>query len=143
VLAHARTRRVWGEIRMQGPSRFLDDLPASSVANPVGRRVITPRAPAIIDGNWTALRRSPRSSRDDLDQRVPDDEPVYRVDDDLVRPGVFRTGDAVEHVIHGRGRVVAVSGSGKDSKVIVEFPNAGRKTVFAEYLRATDDGAVN
>jgi DNA helicase II / ATP-dependent DNA helicase PcrA len=143
VLAHARTRRVWGEIRMQGPSRFLDDLPASSVANPTGRRVITPRAPAIIDGNWTALRRAPRSSRDDLDQRVPDDEPVYRVDDDLVRPGVFRTGDAVEHVIHGRGRVVAVSGSGKDSKVIVEFPNAGRKTVFAEYLSATDDGAVN
>ena len=108
-----------------------------------GGVAITPRAPAIVDGNWTARRRAPRGSRDDLDQRVPDERAVYRVDDDLVRPGVFRTGDAVDHVIHGRGRVVAVSGSGKDSKVIVEFPNAGRKTVFAEYLSPSDDGAVN
>ena len=140
VLSHARTRRVWGEIRLQGPSRFFDDLPASTLAQPVRPKLVTPRAPAIVDGNWTGRRRNPRSSRDELDQRVPDDEPVYRVEDDVVVPETFRTGDPVSHESFGTGRVVAISGQGKDAKVIVDFPAAGRKTIFARYLRVSDDG---
>jgi len=140
VLTHARTRRVWGEIRLQGPSRFLDDLPPGSLAQPARPKMIAPRAPAIVDGTWSARRRTPRSSRDDLDQRVPDDEPVFQVDDDVPGDDPFRTGDQVSHTTHGIGRVVAVSGRGKDTKVVVDFPGAGRKTIFAAYLRAADDG---
>ncbi|HTR51369.1 MAG TPA: UvrD-helicase domain-containing protein [Kofleriaceae bacterium] len=139
VLTHARTRRVWGEIRLQGPSRFLDDLPPGSLAQPVRPKAIA-RAPAIVDGTWSARRRTPRSSRDELDQRVPDDEPVFQVEDDVPGDDPFRTGDQVSHATHGIGRVVATSGRGKDTKVIVDFPGAGRKTIFAAYLRAADDG---
>jgi DNA helicase-2/ATP-dependent DNA helicase PcrA len=138
VLTHARTRRVWGEIRLQGPSRFLSDIPGSCLAGPARPKVITPRAPAIVDGNWTAVRsRRPRASVDEFDQRLPDDEPVFRVDDDVVEPTVFRTGDQVTHQLLGVGRVIAMS----DGKVIVEFPGAGRKTVLPRFLeRAPDDG---
>jgi len=140
VLSNARTRRVWGEIRLQSPSRFLDDLPPGALAQPV-RKTITPRAPAIVDGNWMARpRRAARGSIDDFDQRVPDDEPVYRVGDDVPAPEVFRTGDPVAHASFGIGRVVAISGQGKDTKVVVDFPTAGRKTIFAKFLRASDDG---
>src|SRR5262249_24666517 len=52
VMSSARTRRVWGEIRLQQPSRFLDDLPADSLAQPRGRRAGVPSAPRIVDGNW-------------------------------------------------------------------------------------------
>ena len=34
---------------------------------------------------------------------------------------------------------VAVSGNGKDLKVIVDFPEAGRKTVLPRFLRSADD----
>jgi DNA helicase-2/ATP-dependent DNA helicase PcrA len=140
VLCNARTRRVWGEIRLQSPSRFIDDLPAAALAQPV-RKTITPRAPGIVDGNWVAKpRRNPRGSVDDFDQRIPDDEPVYRVDDDVPEAEVFRTGDPVAHASFGTGRVVAISGQGKDTKVVVDFPTAGRKTIFAKFLRASDDG---
>jgi DNA helicase II / ATP-dependent DNA helicase PcrA len=142
VLTHARTRRVWGEIRLQGPSRFLDDLPQSSIAGPVRPKSLTPRAPAIVDGNWNAgvRRRRARASRDEYDQRGGDDEvPVYNVDDDLVEPEVFRTGDQVSHSMLGVGRVVAIS----DGKVIVEFPGAGRKTVLPKFLQHADDGSLN
>jgi DNA helicase-2/ATP-dependent DNA helicase PcrA len=139
VLTHARTRRVWGEIRLQGPSRFLDDIPPGCLAGPARPRIITPKAPAIVDGNWNAKpRRRPRASNDEFDQRRhDDDEPVYRVDDDLEEPTVFRTGDQVSHQLLGVGRVIAMS----DGKVIVEFPGAGRKTVLPRFLAlATDDG---
>jgi len=130
---------VWGEIRLQGPSRFLDDLPESSVA--ARPKQTTPRAPAIVDGTWAGVRRRrPRASADEFDQRTNDDDvPTYRVDDDLAEPEVFRTGDQVSHSMLGVGRVVAIS----DGKVIVEFPGAGRKTVLPRFLQHADDGSLN
>jgi DNA helicase II / ATP-dependent DNA helicase PcrA len=141
VLTHARTRRVWGEIRLQGPSRFLDDLPQSSLAGPVRPKVMTPRAPAIVDGNWNGVRRRrPRQSADEYDQRTHDEDvPSYNMNDDLAEPEVFRTGDQVSHSMLGVGRVVAIS----DGKVIVEFPGAGRKTVLPRFLQHADDGSLN
>jgi DNA helicase-2/ATP-dependent DNA helicase PcrA len=155
ILSHARTRRVWGEIRLQGRSRFLDDIPPAVLAQPARRSQLTPRAPAIVDGNWAAGARAgsrrpgyvggsrpPRGSYDDMDQRTPDDEPVYQLDADTppsANPLAFRTGDQVTHTLHGLGRVVAVSADGKDLKVIVDFPNAGRKTILAKFLRQADE----
>ena len=155
ILSHARTRRQWGEIRIQDPSRFLLDLPAGTVA-PQEKRpgyAAGPPGPRIVDGTFQraqglrargSVARS-RQPANDFDQRAPDDDlPVYRVDADVPRVEPFRTGDQVRHELHGAGRVVAVvatpGGGGKDLKVIVDFPNAGRKTIFAKFLVG---GAVN
>jgi DNA helicase-2/ATP-dependent DNA helicase PcrA len=131
VMSHARTRRVWGEIRMQQPSRFLDDLPADSLAQPRRARPNIPSAPRIVDGDWAGRARKPRPSRarDELDQRPTyDDEPVFQVD------GEFPIGAQVTHAALGSGKVVAVTGMGKDQRVVVDFGKIGQKTVFAKYL---------
>ena len=139
ILSHARTRRQWGEVRIQDPSRFLMDLPAGTVA--ARERAVGPtKGPSIVNGNWvrakgTGERR--REARNEFDQRAPDDDlPTYQVDRDVQRGEPFRTGDSVRHETLGSGRVVAVQGAGKDTKVIVEFANAGRKTIFAKFLSA-------
>ena len=76
----------------------------------------------------------------ELDQRVEyDDEPVYDVDED-VRGGKFTVGATVVHQTLGYGRVVAVTGSGRDQKVTVDFGTIGQKTVVARYLSGGDDG---
>ncbi|HET9620121.1 MAG TPA: UvrD-helicase domain-containing protein [Kofleriaceae bacterium] len=132
VMSHARTRRVWGEIRIQQPSRFLDDLPADSLAQPRRARPNIPSAPRIVDGDWAGRARRPRPSqvRDELDQRTSyDDEPVFRVD-----AGDFPVGSQVTHAALGTGRVIATTGSGKDQRVVVDFGKIGQKTVFAKYL---------
>ena len=142
VLTHARTRRVWGEVRMQGPSRFLEDLPPGVLAAPRRNNQLTPRAPAIVNGNWDAQRpknkRFGRGTVDEFDQRTHDEDPVFNVDSDVEAAPRFRSGDSVQHTLLGVGRVVAVSGSGKDLKVIVDFPEAGRKTVLPSYLRVAE-----
>ncbi|MGN6105712.1 MAG: 3'-5' exonuclease, partial [Kofleriaceae bacterium] len=143
VMTHARTRRVWGEIRMQGPSRFLDDLPAGSLAAPRRTTPQLPNGPRIVDGNWAQRKRgfgAPRQ-HDEFDQRVEDDEPVFRVgEDDLVPQGGFQIGATVSHSTLGAGRVVGISGSGRDQKVVVDFGAIGRKTIFARYLQGVDVG---
>jgi len=142
VMSHARTRRVWGELRIQQPSRFLDDLPPDSLARPRRPRVDIPSAPKIVDGTWAGRARPPRPSRshDELDQRTADDhEPVYRVDDG----GDFVIGGQVSHAALGAGRVVAVTGTGKDRRVVVDFGAVGRKTVFAKFLELDRSSDLN
>ncbi len=142
VMTHARTRRVWGEIRMQGPSRFLDDLPPDCLAQPVRSRAVAPSAPRVVDGNWAgrAQRGSWGRGRDELDQRVEyDEEPVYRLGDDVPRGG-YVVGSTVTHTTLGNGRVISVSGTGKEQKVVVDFGVIGQKTVFARFLSGGDDG---
>jgi DNA helicase-2/ATP-dependent DNA helicase PcrA len=133
VMSYARTRRVWGDIRIQDPSRFLDDLPPDSLAQPRRTRISVPSAPRIVDGDWAGRQRTPRTSRshDELDQRTGhEDEPVFRVDG----ADGFVIGAEVMHAALGAGRVVAVTGSGKDCRVVVDFGAVGRKTVLAKFL---------
>jgi DNA helicase-2/ATP-dependent DNA helicase PcrA len=144
VLSHARTRRVWGETRIQDPSRFLDDLPPDSLGHADRRRarVNVPSAPRIVDGDWAGRPRKPRPSRshDELDQRPSyDDEPVFRVED----AGDFAIGAQVSHAALGSGRVVAVTGTGKDRRVVVDFGAVGKKTVFARFLDHGPAGSAN
>jgi ATP-dependent DNA helicase UvrD/PcrA len=144
VLTHARTRRVWGEFRPQMPSRFLDDVPPGCLAAPRRSAPAMPKGPRIVDGNWAGKPSgfAARRRRDELDQRVDyEDGPVFRVgEDDHVPRGGFAVGAAVSHQTLGAGRVVGVSGSGRDQKVLVDFGGAGRKTVFARFLQGTDEG---
>ena len=132
VLTHARTRRVWGEIRIQDPSRFLGDLPADSLAAPRARRPIVSTGPRIVDGNWAGRARPPRPAHrvDEHDQRIPEDDvPVYQVDE-----AELPVGAQVMHSSLGAGRVVAVTGAGKDRRVVVDFGAIGTKTVLARFL---------
>ncbi len=155
ILTHARTRRQWGEIRIQGPSRFLEDIPAGCFGQKFSRAPrpsLVPRGPRMdsmddqsspaASGQWRARRPSPaRRMRDELDQRPhDDDEPVFHVGDDVAAPG-FLVGSNVSHSTLGVGRVVAVAGIGKDQKVVVDFGSIGRKTVFARFLAA--DGTAD
>ncbi len=151
VMTHARIRRVWGEMRPCTPSRFLDDLPPDCLAQPRQRTHATARGPRIVDGNWQPPAASGqwkrggrggfgRGTGDDFDQRVQhDDEPVYRVDDGDQDRNQFAIGSTVAHSTLGPGRVVSVTGDGKDLKVVVDFGVIGQKTVYARYLNAGDD----
>jgi hypothetical protein len=123
---------------MQAPSRFLDDLPPGSLAQPI-------RAPAPVKQAWAqAPPMAPRSSRpgkrtwDEFDQRSGgDDEPVFHLDadgrsDDPADP--YRPGRTVSHAAFGDGKVVEARGSGAQRSVVVEFASVGRKTVLARFL---------
>jgi DNA helicase-2/ATP-dependent DNA helicase PcrA len=144
VLTHARTRRVWGEFRPQVPSRFLDDVPPGCLAAPRRSAPAIPKGPRIVDGNWAPKPSgfAAQRRRDELDQRADyDDGPVFRVgEDDHVPQGGFAIGAVVSHQTLGAGRIVGISGSGRDQKVLVDFGAVGRKTVLARFLQGSDDG---
>ena len=134
-LSSARLRRVWGELKAQMPSRFLDDIPPACFALPrraAGAMAVAappPRAP---------VARKPRRSYDEFDQRTYDDDvPVIHHDDD--GGAGFAPGAAVRHRSFGRGRVVSSHGSGLHQRVVVEFPGVDpslpvTRTIDARWL---------
>ncbi len=137
VLTGARTRRQWGEIKMQRPSRFLDDMPSGCLAvraAPTPRRVAAP---------VQRRRRSMRQSYDEYDQRTGyDDVPVYDGDGDGdgdgdeggAGGGAVCVGATVKHTSFGVGRVLEARGEGRDQKLLIQFQGVGLKTVLARFV---------
>ena len=58
----------------------------------------------------------------------------------LISSLMFAVGSQVMHQTLGYGRVIAVSGEGRDQKVTVDFGPIGQKTVMARYLSGGDNG---
>ena len=129
ILTNARTRRHWGEIRSQRPSRFLSEIPEAFLA--VRAR---PKRPPSTPLPWAT--RKPAPSYNEFDQRSHYDEmPVYDADGD----GLFGPGACVRHRSFGEGRVVEMrGGQGQNQKLVIEFPSVGRKTIVAKFVESIE-----
>lgn len=110
----AASRRVFGETKSPEPSRFLRELPASSVEMTDGR------------GRWDVLANDDAASGFRADRALyPDDE--FGADDYLdLRPGM-----RVFHKKFGYGRVVAA----ELGQLEVDFEHSGVKSVISSYVR--------
>jgi DNA helicase-2/ATP-dependent DNA helicase PcrA len=131
VLTSARTRRVWGEVKMNRPSRFIDSIPSECLAvraRPEPVRV-EPRT------RFETRRRKQRGpERSDFDQRTEyDDVPVYDADGD-VGGSSFDRGAMVSHSSFGTGKVLESRGEGADQKLLIQFPAVGLKTILARFV---------
>lgn len=161
VLTSARLRRHWGDIRLQRPSRFLDELPIECMAvrarpstrspagvhierdaytqhaQPATRRTASQsnRKDTKPRGRSAAERRKP--ARDEFDQRTYDDDvPVYEVESDVDRLSdrTIDAGDIVNHSKFGEGRVIKADGQGKYRKLLIDFDDFGLKTVLERFV---------
>lgn len=137
-LSWARTRRVWGEIRLQDPSRFLLEVPSHLCQRP---------KPASRETARALLGRMKQHDYDEFDQRSYDDvEDERRVssrqvssDDGNTEPDLPTwVGRVVKHIAFGSGRVLEMHGDGKRRALVVEFPVIGKKEVLAKYVQPVD-----
>jgi DNA helicase-2/ATP-dependent DNA helicase PcrA len=131
ILTSARVRRQWAEVKMNRPSRFLDDIPSEHLA------VRSPPAPPRLPpGHLVRAPRQAQRMRDEYDQRIDgDDVPVIRIDADQLAPGDhFPAGMTVRHDSFGCGRVLESRGSGRDRKLLIDFSTVGLKTVLARFV---------
>jgi len=123
-LSWARTRYRNGRLELSEPSRFLEALPAGGLEE----RSTTPSWDRSARGGRGAGARGgrpPRATPAELDWEVEasQDAPQYA------------TGERVRHRKFGGGVVRAVSGSGRELKVTVEFDDQeiGTKQLLVAY----------
>ncbi|MGH9183798.1 MAG: UvrD-helicase domain-containing protein [Acidimicrobiales bacterium] len=131
LVSSAWSRTLFGVTRYHPPSRFLEELPTSLVAERGG----------------PGLRRRRRRSGpgDDTDGRVWGGGGRQRIVESAIRAGRdgaavpsgsgagglgLRGGDDVRHHTWGEGVVLAVTGAGERAEVVVRFPAVGEKRLL-------------
>src|ERR1044071_4626081 len=119
-LSWARTRYRTGRLELSEPSRFLDALPAGAIEE----RSTTP--------TWDRAQR-PAAERARRAARAPV-EVDWQAETSQDAPR-YAAGERVRHRKFGGGVIRAVSGSGRDLKVTVEFDDQeiGTKQLLVAY----------
>lgn len=134
----ARRRRLYGQLQVGEPSRFVLDLPPDAVAT-VGLR---PRPRMTIARPAAAPRPAPEPSwNDDIEYDEAPDAPFTEEElggdpglHDEVGEGVaLFVGMGVRHRRFGEGVLLGWSGAGEGLKLQLRFPGHGAKTILARF----------
>lgn len=155
-ITNARRRRVYGKFKTTEPSRFLLDIddqrlqldPRStsthidygSTHRRAGKRRNSGLAAhsfrSQASSSWHFDQSSASDDEDAFNQSLPDWSPspseretAATGDDDTL------LGATVSHSRFGIGEVLAVSGSGDDARLSIDFPAVGEQTVIRKFLK--------
>ncbi|HEX2778268.1 MAG TPA: 3'-5' exonuclease, partial [Gemmatimonadaceae bacterium] len=128
-LTHARSRRRNGETLPSIPSSFLAPLAGNLVETKATMRLratgrtVLPQSPAMRRPGSAVSWRKPSASPQDADVEASQDSPRYV------------KGERVKHARFGGGVIAELSGTGKDTKVTVDFDDEsiGRKRLVVAY----------
>ena len=119
IVTCARQRMVNGQRLTPAPSPFLAELPEDALAPGSGlpSRPPAPRPRALVF------------------QPAPQTRPVAKAQPRPVHPDGWRPGLKVQHATFGRGVVLQVQGTGPQTRLVIYFDRAGRKTLLPSIAR--------
>ncbi len=136
--SYAERRLRFGQIQIESPSRFLEDVPPalyqynnSSFIFEEERRVEFAeirKVPVTSAINKPKIVRQPqRMDYDDFGQPPPS---YSSFSQETIE---YRIGQHVKHKVHGPGRILSISGFGNDMKLTVLFNNGKRLKLMAKF----------
>jgi DNA helicase-2/ATP-dependent DNA helicase PcrA len=125
TITFAQGRMLWGSLKFNGPSQFLQEIPTKYYV-------------------WTSYQTGPKRSEfsspsyDDFDQRVPDSDEVYYSDKvyQTKKPALsanFPSGSKIKHALYGEGTVLDSEGAGQEEKVTILFRDGIRKKFMVKF----------
>jgi DNA helicase-2/ATP-dependent DNA helicase PcrA len=132
-LLYAGERFRFGERTFMARSRFLDEIDQSLVA--IQNR--SDHRPLRAAGNKTFARTIRRPARPVLSDEWVDPEPAPQYDDEAGELRQPRVGLRVIHLSFGRGKIVAIQGTGDSAKALVDFETVGKKQLLLKFAGLT------
>ncbi len=122
-ISFAQGRMLFGNLRFNGPSRFIDEIPDKYYSWQVfapGERKSTSQYTGDIDYG------------DDFSQVSPYEDDTSSVVSNKV-PQSFPEGSMVIHSLYGEGVVLECEGLGADEKVVIKFLDGARKKFMVKF----------
>jgi DNA helicase-2/ATP-dependent DNA helicase PcrA len=124
-ITFAQGRMLWGQVRFNPASRFLDEIPEDYYQwEHIGKKKQIP----------SQIRS--KSNQDDFDYSQ---EPQYidTTEVSYVRKAriefKFPIGTAINHKLYGKGKILDAEGVGKDEKVVILFNDGARKKFLVKF----------
>ncbi len=126
TLTFAQGRMLWGSIKFNGPSQFLQEIPSQFY-------------------NWTFYQTGSKKSDfsqhlydeyDQTSQSGSDDvfygEKVYQ-QKRVTSAALYQSGSRILHALYGEGTVLDSEGMGQDEKVTIQFRDGIRKKFMVKF----------
>lgn len=132
-LSYANTRYRFGERSYSVRSRFLDEVDERYVtveATPQRRPTMPYRRPQSVPA---PVRSNAGAGRRETGGEYLFGDVTPRYEDESQETQEARVGARVIHEAFGRGKVVAVTGSGENARAVVDFESVGRKHLMLKY----------
>jgi DNA helicase II / ATP-dependent DNA helicase PcrA len=157
LLSTSYCRALFGQLRFNPPSRFLGDVPAELMDQPVAQWASLGGSPARRGGessggytidrsydqtNWGSPAPAYRRSGYRRNARAPgtgmrpaDFQAQRKARTVVVENPDWPLNTRVLHDSFGPGRVIAADGEGTDAKLTIRFERAGEKRIVARFVR--------
>ncbi len=135
VLSAARDRTIFGQTRIRPRSIYFRDIPNELLQNLTPNRpkiqtlgISTSRSAAQNTFSKTSFSAGPLPKKPPVEGQWVDTSYDQRPSSEKIKPGA-----QVRHARYGIGKVLSIDYAER-TKVEVEFPGFGRKTIIADYL---------
>ena len=130
TMTHVSVRRIYGQVQVAAPSRFLGEIP-DRLKRVEGKSHMAPTV------SWSSV--GGREGRSSLERRYDfaDSEPSPVE----IAPSYGNNGEALEvgrkvkHEVYGKGTIRAIEGADSDRKVTIEFSGYQKKNFLARHLK--------
>lgn len=126
ILSYAETRYRWGNMTMNEPSRFLEDIDESCIEKSTRKvaQQIFPGKP-LLQKKTVFIKKTPAEAPETNQTAAGPAAPP-----ELIQPGVM-----VEHDRFGKGKVISVEGQGPNTKAVVFFNGVGQKQLLLKFAK--------
>jgi DNA helicase-2/ATP-dependent DNA helicase PcrA len=127
TITFAQGRMLWGSLKFNGPSQFLQEIPSQYY-------------------QWVAYQTSSRKDEfrsgynfDEFDQTTPQNEDVYYQDKvyqqkkSPPKASGYPSGSKIIHALYGEGTVLNSEGLGQDEKVTILFRDGIKKKFMVKF----------
>lgn len=128
-LSYAESRRLYGSEKLNGPSRFLREIPANLLEEVRIKSTVTRPIGSAGDGFSSNRVSSGRASGNSA--KIPRKK---RLREDLV-DAPYRLGQRVRHKKFGEGVVLDCEGTGPNAQIHINFSDVGEKRLVMQYAK--------
>jgi len=122
----AQGRMLWGSIKFNGPSRFLDEIPEGYYSWNYHGKVHKKK----VKKNFSGIDYDEEFSQDSNYSESSSD--VY-ISTQKVKAFTYSDGEKINHKLYGEGVVVSSDGHGADEKIVIKFSDGTRKKFLLKF----------
>lgn len=124
-ITYARGRMLWGSLKFNGPSRFLDEIPEEYIEWQKSKKSnYSFKESYVKDG----IDYDPDFSQDYEYDEFSQDTTSYQI-----QGAQYPKGSKIKHQLYGEGIVLQTEGLGGDEKVVIKFKDGAQKKFMVKY----------
>ncbi|MCO5141455.1 MAG: UvrD-helicase domain-containing protein [Oligoflexia bacterium] len=134
VLTNSHVRRIYGQVQVSPPSRFLEEIPEQYLRKTGQSSFGSSTMQTWQNKSQWEKGRSERFSNTKYDYSF-NQEPTYKVSKVESDQGSFTVGQKVRHEVYGNGVIRLLEGGTDDRKITIEFNGRLKKKFSLKHVQ--------